>query len=193
LQRWAPSHREDILAAIEAVIQRDRLEYRAYESRLSHEPVKVVRAKESPAKGITTYCSFGLHHRLWESEDVRLRYEVLTGGRQAFDLGQLLAAVVDVLTWKDVQPIDGRYFSDIVSNAGLDELATRFPHAVLVPPFPWREQMENFDVADAELRLVYAMPISTPERDALASGGRDAFEDLLELTRRDVFDHRLAH
>jgi hypothetical protein len=193
-QRWLRPDREEVLDAIEAVVERDRVEYLAYESRLSNtEPVKVVRAPNSPSTGITTYCTFGLHRRLWDGGHLRVRYEVLTGCRQAFDLGQLLAAVFDVLQWKDVQPVDGRYFSDIVSNAGLHELATRFPHAVLLPPFPWAKQTEKLDLIDAELRLAYVMPISTPERDALALGGRTAFEDLMELNKRDVFDLRLAH
>jgi hypothetical protein len=138
-------------------------------------------------------CSFGLSARLWAVGSVRLRYEVLTGCRQDLELGQLIAAVVDVLEWKDIEPATGRYFSNIIENAGLDDLAIRFPHAAIVPPFPWGGRADNLRIDDTEVRLAFIMPISTSERDILARDGRDSFADFLVASGRDVFDLALEH
>lgn len=149
--------------------------------------VDVLSCADVPKKGYTSFSTVTLHHT---PVDVRgnpvlteLAGVVETTVKEFENVLGTAAFYVIKDGWTAVP---GAVLRDVVGDYGLSRTHI---HLLLVPPFPWTEELNEFKASSGEsIHWLLAMPISESERQFLEDKGFDELEDIFAEKEIPYFD-----
>lgn len=142
----------------------------------------------SPGDLCTTFATVGFSRVPWPGSNKTDRAELIAAARSDVDLGPLLAVIVEASVEHGLAPNYGRAFRNSSAHSLTSELATRWPHSVLIPPVPWGNGFAPYAANEWTVNTFHVWPVSEAEMLFLKVQGWDEFERRLEQSGVDLLD-----
>jgi hypothetical protein len=156
--------------------------YANYETGVTGRQIGIMRSEGSPRANLTTWCSFGLAHSDWSAFNFPHRLEIVQAWADpgpAYErlIATVAGTMISVNKW--VKP--GSIFLNSAAQAGLDELARRMPHSLVLNPYLWDSDTFGGEVQLATHRVWFLQIVSIfeDERLFIEAEGLETFEEFL--------------
>jgi hypothetical protein len=164
-------------------IRSKKITYGSY--KLAHDPSRklgILRAEELPREGLVTAASFGLAHEVWTHANFADRVELVQArDNPSTEYERIVVSVAEGSISARRLPKPGVIYQDAVVSARLPELAQRMPHATVLFPYSWEDELFAKVELSGGVRVWFlqVVPLYDVEVKYIDQKGFAAFEQVL--------------
>ncbi len=152
---------------------------------LADTPLKMLRFRDSPEAGYTTWTTFQHSERTWRGPDVLVGYELVVAAKGPVDGMTILRRAVETLAAVNRPPVVGAAVLDLLT--GIEGLPDTLRHAVFAEPW-WNDEALPLHEEGRRVEAVVIVPASEGEVELLRTQGLDALERGWERTVTPLLD-----
>jgi len=166
----------------------DPRDIRRYSDNKDESSLPILKASNSPQKGVMSYATIGLsdyENKFETGADIRV--EIFGAARMEFkEFGNAISTVAFFVINSGWIAYPGKVFPDVLK---MYDLSPTMKHLLLVPPpLMWSENLEPLELDTKTVQWLAAIPISDSEYKYVEKCGDDELGSLLEEHQADVFD-----